>query len=74
MKTRPSRTAWKQKERNPTSDYVSIKLTVFRLKTFAVAVTAFSSLSAESHALNKAVSISIPNTVMIVLWQSLELF
>ena len=74
MKTRPSLTAWEQKEKNSTSDWMSMKLTAFWLRTFKVALIAFSSLSAGSHAVNKDVSISIPKTIIFVAWQSLESF
>ncbi len=61
MKTLPSQTAWEQKERNPTGDWISMKLTVFWLRTLKVALIAFSGLSSGSCAVNEDVSISIPN-------------
>ena len=74
MNTLPSCTAWEQKERNPTKDWISKKVTDCLAKTLLVALTVFSNFSSGSLAVNFLVLISIPNTITCVSSASFESF
>lgn len=66
MKTRPNLMACEQKERNATSDCMWMKLTNFWLKTFAIALITFSSLSSGSYVMKENVFILIPKTTTAI--------